>query len=116
MTKVVEDMIEEGLEDVPDSGVATTPMNQNIKQQEEIRAVIGGNITRLRQLNCLSQSSLGKLIGLHQQDISQIELGKRKLDIVEAIAISQVLGVELEELFEGVVDGKKSACGGFSLS
>jgi DNA-binding XRE family transcriptional regulator len=67
-------------------------------EQENIRKEIGSRIACLRQINCLSQRRLGEIVNLDQQSMSQIELGKRRLDIVEAIAIAQVLGVELSEI------------------
>ncbi|MBD2365248.1 helix-turn-helix transcriptional regulator [Anabaena minutissima FACHB-250] len=70
------------------------------KTQIKDRRIIGEKIAMLRAINCLSQTALGKAIGLDQRTISQIELGTRRLDIVEAIAIAQVLGVELREIAE----------------
>lgn len=42
----------------------------------------------------LSQAALADVLGRHQQFVSRYELGERRLDFVEFIDISKVLGVD----------------------
>jgi DNA-binding XRE family transcriptional regulator len=95
---LVEDIVKKYLEDIQVEVWTTGEAKRPTIEQENIRKEIGLKIAYLRQINCLSQKRLGEILSLDQQSMSQIELGKRRLDIVEAMAIAQVLGVELSEI------------------
>ena len=95
---LVEEIIERYLTDAQIDVWNVREIKFPLVGQENARKVIGSKIARLRQINCLSQKRLGEIVSLDQQSMSQIELGKRRLDIVEAIAIAQVLDVELSEI------------------
>jgi DNA-binding XRE family transcriptional regulator len=98
---VAEKIIDEYLEDreVPDVLNSSRFNYRKAVKSTELREKIGRNIAYLRCINFLSQRRLGEIIDLDQQKISSIEAGKRKLDIIEAMAIAEALGVKLEEIF-----------------
>ena len=58
---------------------------------EEYRALIGG-LVRSREALGLSQRQLASQLGVPQSAISKIELGERRLDMVEYIIIRRALG------------------------
>jgi DNA-binding XRE family transcriptional regulator len=93
---IVEQIIEEYLntQDIPDM---LSFFTRNKVNQFGVRLRIGKNIAYLRGINYLSQKKLGELASLDQRSISLIEVGKRKIDIVEAQAIAFVLGVEIKD-------------------
>jgi transcriptional regulator with XRE-family HTH domain len=66
-------------------------MNQNISQQE-----LGQRISGLRQFKGLSQDDLANQIELSRSSLAQIELGNRKLNVIELQKISHVLGFTLD--------------------
>ncbi len=66
-------------------------MNQNISQQE-----IGHRISELRQFQGLSQDDLANQIDLSRSSLAQIELGNRKLNVIELQKISHILGFSLD--------------------
>lgn len=93
---LAESIINEYLEgvDIPDNNCNSKILNVGL------RLAVGERIATLRKINYLSQQELGRLTGLGRKTISRIELGDRKLDLIEAIAIAQILGVEIKEFFE----------------
>lgn len=104
LVELVTGIVEDYISDVPVDGLFLEDKNKEIvKTQINERRIIGEKIAMLRAIACLSQSSLGKAVGLSQAVISQIELGNRRLDIIEAMAIAQVLGVELNEIVSPIV-------------
>lgn len=100
--KLVEEIVNEYVNSVAQFNkevLTSSSDSTNIKNiQISQRRLVGERIAMLRQVNNLSQKALGESIGLGQQWMSQIELGNRRLDILEAAAIAQVLGVELSEI------------------
>lgn len=59
-------------------------------------------IRMLRKKNKMTQHELAELIGVTQETISNIENGKRKLDINIAQKIAIAFEVSLDELFHGI--------------
>lgn len=45
----------------------------------------------------LLQSDLAEKLGVHQQMISKIESGERRIDVVELICIAGAIGIDLQE-------------------
>lgn len=66
-------------------------MNQNLSQQE-----IGQRIAQLRHYKALSQEELAHKIDLSRSSLAQIELGNRKLSVVELQRIAHILGFSLD--------------------
>ncbi|MFW6077941.1 MAG: helix-turn-helix domain-containing protein [Hyphomicrobiales bacterium] len=74
--------------------------------------VIGANIAMLRQARGLSQEALAErmtALGFDfvQQQVTNLERGKRALQLVEAAPLARALGVTLEQLLsvpEGIVE------------
>jgi len=58
---------------------------------------IGQRIVELRKRKHFSQEDLAKLVGISRPSLTQIELGKRSLNIMELQKIAQVLGFSLDD-------------------
>ncbi len=67
-------------------------MNQQLSQKE-----IGRRISELRQFKGLSQDDLAGKIELSRSSLAQIELGNRKLNVLELQKISNVIGFSLDK-------------------
>lgn len=62
--------------------------------------LLGRRIKELRKKRGFSQEQLGELIGIDQKHMSKIELGKSYPSLDRLIRLSDVLGVQLPELFD----------------
>ena len=60
-------------------------------------------IVAARHTSGLSQKAVADLLGKPPSFIAKIELGERRLDVVEFIAIARALGLRPEELLAGIV-------------
>jgi transcriptional regulator with XRE-family HTH domain len=71
----------------------------------------GGNIHRLRLARGLSQTELAELAAMHRNDVSLIELGRRRPLSDVLMKLAGALGVEPEALLEGIgwADGDEGA-------
>ncbi len=58
---------------------------------------IGQRIAELRKRKQFSQEDLAKLVGISRPSLTQIELGKRSLNIMELQKFGQVLGFSLDD-------------------
>lgn len=58
---------------------------------------IGQRIVELRKKKQLSQEDLAKIVGISRPSLTQIELGKRSLNILELQKFAQVLGFSLDD-------------------
>lgn len=58
---------------------------------------IGQRIVELRKKKQLSQEELAKIIGISRPSLTQIELGKRSLNIMELQKLAQILGFSLDD-------------------
>ncbi len=67
-------------------------MNFSLSQTE-----IGLRISMLRKIKGLSQENLAKKLQISRSSLTQIELGKRNVDIIELQKMSMVLGFSLDE-------------------
>lgn len=59
---------------------------------------IGNKIVNLRKNNNLSQEDLAEKIGVTRQTISKWELGETKPDIKQALELSKIFNISLDEL------------------
>lgn len=57
--------------------------------------ILGRNVARFRMAREMSQTELGRLIGVHQQTIQKIEKGIRPLKFSEAVEIARVLKISV---------------------
>ena len=48
----------------------------------------------------ITQTELGKRIGQRQTFVSKFELGERRLDVAEFVAVAKALGIDPRRLFE----------------
>ena len=61
------------------------------------RQLIEGLVDRRRELG-LTQQGLADRLGLHKQFVSRVELGERRLDVVEFADFAAALGMNAAEL------------------
>jgi len=73
----------------------------------DMRALVGGNVLRIRLAKKLSQEELGARSGFNQHYISELEAGKRNPTIISLYNIAQGLGVLTVELVTPI-ESKKS--------
>lgn len=71
-------------------------MNAGISQEQ-----IGQRLAALRKFKGLSQSELAKNIEMSRTTITQIELGNRKLDVLELYKLSLALGFSTDYFLSG---------------
>jgi len=64
----------------------------------DMRALVGGNVRRVRLKKGLSQENLADLSGLSQQYLSGLENGKRNPTVITVYEIAQALGVSHMDL------------------
>jgi transcriptional regulator with XRE-family HTH domain len=64
----------------------------------DMRALVGGNVRRVRLKKGLSQENLADLSGLSQQYISTLETGRRNPTVITVYEIAQALGVSHMDL------------------
>jgi len=99
---VVTDILKDYLEENPVEDASDIKKIQNSnKSNLNLRVEIGRKIAFLRQANCLSQKDLSALLGLDRKTISNIELGNRRIDVLELVAFSRLFQVDLVYLIEG---------------
>lgn len=55
-------------------------------------------IRNLRRAHDWTQADLARMLDAHQTYVSKIELGERRLDVIEAAALARVLEVSVDEL------------------
>jgi transcriptional regulator with XRE-family HTH domain len=67
-------------------------MNIKLSQKQ-----IGQRIAKLRKLKGLSQEDLAKSVKVSRSSLTQIELGNRRVDILELQKLSKVLGFSLDD-------------------
>ena len=58
---------------------------------------IGQRIAELRKRKQFSQKDLAKMVGISRPSLTQIELGKRSLNIMELQKFGQILGFSLDD-------------------
>ncbi|MFV8341236.1 helix-turn-helix domain-containing protein [Flavobacterium sp. XS2P39] len=58
---------------------------------------IGQRINELRKRKQLSQEDLAKMVGISRPSLTQVELGKRSLNIMELQKFAQVVGFSLDD-------------------
>ncbi len=59
-------------------------------------------LQELRKSKGFTQTQLAEKVGADQSDISKIERGERRLDVVELIYICKALGVPAQEFIENL--------------
>lgn len=65
---------------------------------------LGDLIRRHRETSGLSQESLGRSVGLPQARIAEIELAKRRLDVIEFVQLARALNSDPTELFKEMMN------------
>jgi transcriptional regulator with XRE-family HTH domain len=72
---------------------------------------LGQAISKIREAEGMSQREFAAKIGYRQSFISKIELGLRRIDVVELVVLSRAVGVPAPELLslveEATPEGQK---------
>jgi len=63
---------------------------------------LGREIVKVRESHGMSQREFANMIGYRQSFLSKVELGLRRLDIVEFIVLARVMKVPASELLDVV--------------
>jgi transcriptional regulator with XRE-family HTH domain len=72
------------------------------KNPELVDVIVGQNIRTLRQRIGMSQSTLGECLGLTFQQVQKYEKGSNRVSASKLWAVSEILGVEIQDMFNGV--------------
>lgn len=83
--------------------VPTRPNQNNperVEQWEQWRAIVGGNIARLRRDAGLTQEALALKSGVSRNVLGDVESGRRGLLYERVFDIADALDVEVEELLK----------------
>jgi transcriptional regulator with XRE-family HTH domain len=67
-----------------------------------IRAAIGRRIKELRKRRALTQADVANATGMSTRTVSNIEGGRNGTPVETLYRISEKLGVELKDLFDGI--------------
>ena len=83
----------------------------NSENSEAFARRFGANVLRQRHAHGLSQTELAELAAMHRNDVSLIELGRRRPLSDVLMKLAGALGVEAEALLEGIgwADGDEGA-------
>ena len=76
--------------------------NDNSGMGSKLRSLLGQRIRGIRKQRGLSQEQFAELAGRSVKTISNIEGGRAGAPIETLYRISEMLGVELKDLFDGV--------------
>ena len=83
----------------PDAGIPSSPLEDDRSEEaEELSAIIGGNVRKLRKQRKLSLESLAKLSHVSRAMLSQIELGRSAPTIAVLWKIAGALDVPISAL------------------
>lgn len=74
-------------------------------------AVVGRNVRKIRLRKGLTQGVLAKVMETSRPSVSQVERGRRRLTLVEAILLSKKLGFGLHEVSAGLFKDCKRRVG-----
>lgn len=80
--------------------MARRPTTPGFKD-DRYKDLIGRLKARRKELG-LSQQALGDHIGRHKQFISRIEIGERRLDVVEIVDYAAALGLDARDLVASI--------------
>lgn len=78
-------------------GRATTPGFRDPRYRELI-----ARLSAKRREMGVTQEQLASRLGLHKQFVSRVELGERRLDVVELIDFARALGIDHTDLLISV--------------
>lgn len=71
--------------------------------ESDLYAALGARIRQAREARGLSQTALGKRLGLNRTSVCNIEAGRQRPMLHTLIAAAQALGVELADLLDGPI-------------
>lgn len=70
-------------------------------RDDRYREMIGRLKARRSELR-MAQEALGKILGIHRQFVSRVELGERRLDVVEFVDFARALQLDPARLIEEI--------------
>ncbi|MBY3157242.1 helix-turn-helix transcriptional regulator [Rhizobium laguerreae] len=85
-------------------------MNETRKRgPRDIDVLVGQNIRTLRNLNGMSQTSLGEKLGITFQQVQKYEKGANRVSASSLYEMAKIFAVGVEAFFQGADDPKASA-------
>jgi len=76
----------------------------SIKRAQTIDAYVGGRVRSARRRSGMSQSGLGKLLGLTFQQVQKYENGANRIGAGRLFQIAQILAVPIDYFYVDVAD------------
>lgn len=73
--------------------------SQALDYQDEILETFGKRVRSLRQAKSLSQEDLAEIVSLDRTYISDVELGKRNISLINIANLARGLEVKIASLF-----------------
>ena len=83
------------------------PKSRRSGQEIEVDVHVGLKLRQARTLQKLSQTDLGKLVGLTFQQIQKYENGANRIGASRLWHLSQILELPVSHFFEGLESGKR---------
>jgi len=69
--------------------------------QEDIQAVVGKRIARLRKKNGFTQDQFAEIAGLNRTHLYRLETGQQSMTLATLKAVANALGVRVTRLLSG---------------
>lgn len=74
-----------------------------MNKDKEILQIMGNNIKCARMQNKYTQEKLAELVGISSKFISMLERGESGLSTIKVVKICEILNIEPNYLFNGIV-------------
>ena len=74
--------------------------------EDKLYVYLGENIRRFRRDSHMTQNDLAEIIGCDQKQISRIELGIARPNLMICLRIANAFHVSIDSLLEGVVESE----------
>lgn len=91
---------------------AAVKFNDSASMPRSLRSkpllALGRAITAIRQSRGMSQRDFAAAVGYRQSFISKVELGQRRLDVVELVVLARAMGVDPVDLLRAVQEATPS--------
>ena len=84
------------------------------KQASPIDVQVGNRVRMRRMLIGMSQERLGELLGLTFQQVQKYEKGVNRIGAGRLFEISHILGMQIQDFFEGLSSLLPNASAGFA--
>ena len=80
-----------------------------MRSATEIDKKVGETLVKLRQFRGMSQEDVANAVGVTFQQIQKYEKGKNRISVSRLWQFSHVLGIPVEEFYDGIEGAPRSA-------